>query len=263
MNSIVVDSRRSRTGASCRATSPDGRAGEAVRRRSRIPDVKVDVRVIRLVHSRDLNGRTRRSRPRTRHLDLGAGEVELGLAEEASVQANMLHADKILSGRRVLGDLERRGILAPCAPILVLDPLGGVGAEPFLVDLEPVAGAVVRPDVAGSLGHVDLQRTRVLHLGAVRKLKAELRAGGHLVYLGIGGGLHRALVAAEVIAEDLGGEGRHVVVGVPADVLKVLGRFTVDNELGENVVPRDQRGDARQREKNRRSKLHFWERATI
>lgn len=79
----------------------------------------------------------------------------------------MLDADEVLAGGRVGGDLERRGVLVPGAPVGVFEALlRDVVAEAFLVHFEPVAGAVVLLDVAGGFGHVDLEGAGVFHCGA-------------------------------------------------------------------------------------------------
>lgn len=72
----------------------------------------------------------------------------------------MLGADEVLAGRDVLRDGELQAVLLPAAPVAVGARVAA--AEAGLVDLEPVARAVVRVNRAGCLRHVDEAGTGVL-----------------------------------------------------------------------------------------------------
>lgn len=129
----------------------------------------MDILIIRLVDTGNLNFGRWVSRAISADFDLGAGEVELGVAREASVEGNVLHTDKVLARGEVGWNLERRLILVPGAPVCIFETLlRDVVAQSFLVDLEPVAGTVVLRDITGGLGHIYLQRSWVLHGGALK-----------------------------------------------------------------------------------------------
>lgn len=69
------------------------------------------------------------------------------------MEADVLGADEVLAGRDVLRDGELQAVLLPAAPVAVGARVAA--AEAGLVDLEPVARAVVRVNRAGCLRHVD------------------------------------------------------------------------------------------------------------
>lgn len=72
-----------------------------------------------------------------------------------------------LSGRSAVGDVEEELVLAPGAPILVLDTVAHVTADGALVNLEPITGTVVALDAARGLGHVHLHWAGVLNEAVV------------------------------------------------------------------------------------------------
>lgn len=106
-----------------------------------------------LPNNTDLNEWLRGASARPFDLQLGALHVELSAALEGFVEADVLGADEVLAGRDVLRDGELQAVLLPAAPVAVGARVAA--AEAGLVDLEPVARAVVRVNRAGCLRHVD------------------------------------------------------------------------------------------------------------
>jgi hypothetical protein len=119
------------------------------------------------------------------------------------------------------------------------DPVIREGRRPKLIDLEPVAGAIVVVDMAGSLGHIGLKRSRVQDGGIIRKAEPNLVAGLHLHNTSLSSVLQRSGVAAEAVS--LYRLGRHVAVGVLADIFVVA----VVDEVGKNIVSRGWTEDGR------------------
>ena len=108
--------------------------------------------------------------------------------------------------------------------------------------LEPVPVAPVLTNIAGGPGHVDGERTGVLHSSIVPQLEADLVAGRHLHdlrLLGVGKGPR---IAAEVVARRQELLGRHDAVAVLAHVLPVVGKAAVVHQLAESVVRLDRAG---------------------
>lgn len=191
------------------------------------PDAKVDGGVVGLVDAGDLGGLCAGGQGGgvgALDADLGARVVELGLAVVGAVDGDVLGAHQVLAVGQGLGHLELDLVLAVHAPAVVLQVAGheGVLAEQRLVDLDPVARAVVRLDGPGGERHVHLRGPRVLHPAGVKGLpepEAVARLDGEDVRLGPRAG---ALVAAEVVGRGrLVLEGRHVGARVLAHVLPV------------------------------------------
>ena len=173
----------------------------------------------------------------------------------------MLRANKILPIREIRRDCKLNAIFIPRAPGVTFQVLVLV-ADAFLIDLEPVAIALVCLGRAGCFGHIHQRRARVLHRSTNTKLKGKLGTCLDLRRAGLASKGEGTLVAAEV--RHVGG---HVVAGVDpfgwvvlgspgvgADIL-VRGAFlAVDDEGVEEVMSRDKRCDGRNGEKR---ELHF------
>lgn len=69
------------------------------------------------------------------------------------VRGRLLDTDKVLAGRDLGGHLKSELLHLPGDPVAIC---GRASSVTPLGNLEPVAGSVVVPDVAGGLGHVDL-----------------------------------------------------------------------------------------------------------
>lgn len=255
----VIDGRggNRRRGTGGGTTRPDRRAGKIVGSWDRVVDVEVDVGILRLVHTGDLDQGARNARSRTGNLDLSAGEVELGIATEAAMKANVLNTDKILTGRSILGDLEGRSVLTPSAPVGILQAIGNVFADTLLVYLEPIPRSVVGLDIAGCLGHVDLQRPRVLHRSTIGELKTDLCTRSDGIDLCLGRRVHGTFVAAEVVVHDFRSQCWLVPIAILADVFEILGCLSVDNQLRKHIMTRNQRGDTREKGKRGKVELHL------
>ena len=89
------------------------------------------------------------------------------------MQTNMLDTNQIFTSRDVLLNSPLKTILLPAAPGRVCSRAAGV-AEPCLVHLGPIAGAVVLGDGSWSLGDVHKSRSGVLDELVVEELEAEL-----------------------------------------------------------------------------------------
>jgi hypothetical protein len=212
-------------------------------------DVESNGRVGVHVNTRELDRWTGRTITRAGDLDLRAAVVELCLANMSTVKGNVFRSDEILSRRGTSGDLERDAVVAPGAPVRILQTVRSASADGLLVDLEPVARAIVLAGRAGGLGHVDLNRTGMLHRGSVGELEADGVAGSDRSCFGSFSGGESALVAAEIVVEGRDGGrvdelGRHVLLlaGVLADVLPASRDLAVEDEFVEDVVGRDRWG---------------------
>ena len=111
-----------------------------------------------------------------------------------------------------------------------------ITAGSHLMDFKPVAITAVLTHIARGFGHVDGQRSGVLHRGIVPQLEAESVAGHDLCDLCAAGVGERARVAAEVVAGRDELLGRHDAVAVLTNVLKIVGQTSVDEQLAEAVV---------------------------
>lgn len=196
--------------------------------------VESNSRVIRLVNTGNLDRWSGGASSGTFDLKLEALDVELGLADVAFVETNVLHTDKVLAWRNFLLDRPLQAILLPGAPVVV--HARAVATQRSLVDLHPVAAAVVGLDTRRRLRDVDEARTGVLDELVVEQLEANLVTG--LDGVGCGVSCCGALVAAEVVrVHNIVREGRIVGVGVLARV-RVLSSNggTVDDQAVEDVV---------------------------
>jgi hypothetical protein len=99
-------------------------------------------------------------------------------------------------------------------------------------NFEPFTTAIVLRSLASSLGHVDVQRTRVLDRSVDSEANSVTRSD--LVGLGLGTGIETTSVANEVLGGDIG-DGR-VHVAVLANILVLLGDLRSNDELVEAVV---------------------------
>jgi hypothetical protein len=213
------------------------------------PDAEVDLGVVDLVDTRDLDGVGGDKVAAASDLDLGAAVVELCLTSVGTVETNVLGADEVLAVLDALGDLELEPVLVPGAPGILLH-VGTRLADGLLVDLEPLTGAIIGTSSGGSLGHVDLAGAGVLHGGTNTKGHGEgvtsLDLSGTLGTLGGG-----AKVAAEVgavrgqVVESVLPLGRHVRNGTGVLANEVGGGLAVDNELVEEVMSRGHGHQAR------------------
>ncbi|TLS29926.1 hypothetical protein PpBr36_02545 [Pyricularia pennisetigena] len=155
------------TGTVGRATN--GTAGDDVRARGDVvagraaPDAEVDGLVSGLVDAGDLGAGAGHAGGRVAsHLDLHAGDVELGLTVVGAVQTNVLAAEEVLAVGDGGGDDGVDVVLAPAAPGVGAEALGAsLLADQALVDLVPVL-SVVRLGV-GDRRHVNLGRAGVQH----------------------------------------------------------------------------------------------------
>jgi hypothetical protein len=99
-------------------------------------------------------------------------------------------------------------------------------------NLKPFTAAIVLGGLAGSLRHVDVQRTGVLDRSVDSKADSVTRSD--LVGLGLGTSGETTSVTDEVLGGDIG-NGR-VHVAVLANVLVLLGNLRANDELIEAVV---------------------------
>lgn len=167
----------------------------------------------------------------------------------------MTRGERTVTGGSLSGDHEGELVAAPCAPVGVLKTVTHITADVLLVNLEPVTGTIVVLDVAGSLGHVDLERTGVLDLVVVGLESNAIQQLDTRVFSGIGVGLPRSsgdggdlggrtgALSILVAAECVGGNQSGVVttVGVDAvvvatNVLPLGSHLPVQDEGVEGVV---------------------------
>jgi hypothetical protein len=96
----------------------------------------------------------------------------------------------------------------------------------------PVTRSIVLGDVTSGLGHVNVERARVLDRSI--DSKANSVTGSDLVGLGLGTGSKTTSVADEILGGDIGNGGVHVAV--LANILVLLGDLRANDELVEAVV---------------------------
>lgn len=197
--------------------------------------VECNTGVVGLVSTRELDSGAKLSSAAGLDLKLEALDVELRLADVALVEANVLNADEVLASGDALLDGPLKPVLLPVGPGCVDTGRAGV-VEAALHDLGPLAGAVVRLDVAGCLGDVDKAWAGVLDQLVVEQLEADLVTS--LDSIGSSAASCGALVAAKVVAvHDVVGEGWIVRVAVLAGVrILATDRLSVDNQAVEDVV---------------------------
>ncbi len=125
---------------------PHSRARHHIFGRLRRPLVVVDAWVSGLIDARDLDERSGHATTVPRYLQAGCTRCKTVLdSYDPFVQADVLDSDKIVSRRGLWWDSELQAILSVGAPVAVV--AGVLAAEADLVDLEPVAGAVVVLDI--------------------------------------------------------------------------------------------------------------------
>lgn len=216
------------------------------------PLVESDAWVGSLVQTRNLHQWGGRSAAAAGNSQLSTFHVELRFSDMAFVDGNVfgLRRGELVRYEEKRGndgtypnqvfaiwDLARNGELDPV--LLPRSPAGVVTdgtRDTALKSLEPVSTAIVGIDSRRSFGHVDKCRTGVFDHFVEGELETNLVASLDIV--GLGEGTLRSLVADEVgRANDVGGIGGHVRVGVLADV-GVVGSNggVVHNELREDVV---------------------------
>lgn len=120
----------------------------------------------------------------------------------------MLWANEIFPIRRISRNSKLDAVLVPAAPG-ILGKVRILVTNTLLMNLEPLAIALVGLDRARSLGHVHRGRTWVLYLGAGAEFHGQLGSGLDLLRAGLVREGEGALVAAEV-----GQIRRHVITGV-------------------------------------------------
>lgn len=149
-------------------------------------------------------------------LEHTAFDVELSLALVSLVEPDVLNTDEILARWDVLLDSPLQPILLPAAPTAVVAGACWV-AQTGLVDLDPVAGAIIVLDTTRSLGNVDVSWTWVLDELVVEKLEANLVTSLDVVGGGAAG--LGSLVASKIVAvHELVRERGVVAVAVLASV---------------------------------------------
>jgi hypothetical protein len=205
------------------------------------PDAVVDLWIRLLVDAWDLDEALgRQGAGAAGHAELRAAVVELGLAVVGAVQANVLGAHEVLAVGDVGGELERHAVLVPCAPCVHLDVAARL-AHRLLVDLEPVARAVVGACGGGCLGQVHLSGAGVPHGSPDAEGHGEGVAGFDF-RSGFGALVGGAKVAAEVgvvgsqVVKGVLPLGGHVGDGASVGAHVVAGSNAVDNESVEEVV---------------------------
>lgn len=187
-------------GSRGRATSgstalPDSRAGHG-EGLAAVVDAEVGVGVGGLVSTGELDHGARLAATTAGNLDLHAGDVVLGLVDVGAVNTNVLEADEVLAVGGVLGDGGSDSVLVVGAPGVAGEVTAA--AVTLIEDLEPVARSVVRLDAAGSSGHVDQGRARVLELGTNTELGGNVVAGLDGQNLDLATSLSGTLVADDV-----------------------------------------------------------------
>jgi hypothetical protein len=258
-------------GSRAGTAGPDGRAGHGELLEA-VVDAEVGVLIGVLVGAGELSHGSRDAATATDDLDLDAGDVVLGLVDVRAVDTcnslvkllgsddfvgltDVLSTEEVLAIGSIGGDDSTKSVLVPAAPGLTGEVGAGV-ADTLVVDLEPVALAVVGLDVVvGSAGHVDQRRAGVLHGSTDTELDADLGAGVDGQDLSATGVGESALVADDVISIDegvvadigrrVGGELDGVELGGASEVADVGERpvsDTVDNGRLEEVVGRDHLG---------------------
>ena len=83
-------------------------------------DPEAQGRVVGVVQAGDLDHGAGSAVAVSADLDLGALEVELGVAALGAVQGNVLNPDQVLARGRVAGEVEGDGGLVPGTPVLVV-----------------------------------------------------------------------------------------------------------------------------------------------
>lgn len=212
------------------AVAPNGRARGLVVDRDGVVDAQLNAILVASVDTRDLDSGVRLSGRAARDLDLSARNVELGTTERRSaVKTDVLDTEKVLASgglvREGEGDLVKLVSLEGKTVVA-----GLVGTH--LVDLEPVTGTVVLGSITGGLGHVDVERARVLDRSVDSETDSVTRSD--LVSGGLSTSVKTTNVANKVLGGDIG-DGR-VHVAVLANVLVLLGNLVTNNELVEAVV---------------------------
>lgn len=216
---------------------PGDGAGGSVAGRGGVVQVDDDAVLSAVVDSGDLDGRGWGAGAGAGDGELGTADIELGTTLLlGTVQGDVLATHQVVAGGQVLGQGEGEVVDAAADRGGPLQALGGDGRGGQLVDLEPVAVALVGSGLGalGSLGHVDRQRARVAQVGVDGE--ADRVTGGDLLGLGLGHdvGVQATLVADEVLRGHIGDGG--VRVGGLADELVRLRDLVVVDESLKVVV---------------------------
>lgn len=185
----------------------------------------VDVGIIGLVSSRELDGRTAGAGSGTSDLELGAAHVELGTIDSlGAVEGQHLGAEEVLAAGETGGELELVGHVVGSHDLV--GPLAALGVE--FVNLEPFS------DTSSILGGVDRAEKHVGDGSRVAGL-IPLDLDG-VTLLGIdsdGDTLLSVDVAGDVLAGDI---GHGAVRGRHADTDILTRGLSVDPELVEVLV---------------------------
>lgn len=107
-------------------------------------------------------------------------------------------------------------------------------------------------------GDADINESSIKH--TIGQLEANLSAGLSLVDLGARGRRHGALVATEIVIENVGSKGGLVAIAILTDILEVICLLPIHDELREDIVARNT-GEActgqHHRNTKSRGKFHF------
>lgn len=228
--------------------NPDCRAGHDIWRRVARPLVVCDSGVARPVETWDSDERARGTTAASGDPEVRTLHVELSSADVTLVNGDVLHADKVVTGRDAVRDSELDAVILPCAPVVI--DAWVTAAETRLVHLEPVTRPVVTVQGARCPGHVDKARAGMLDELIVPELEANPTASSDSV--GLCSPSSGTFVATQVWRVDnIGSEGGHVGVGVPAHVCVVTtDGLTVDDELAEDVMTlRERRREHREHQR--------------
>lgn len=210
---------------------PGDGAGGVVAGRGRVVQVDDDAVLGAVVDARDLDGGAWGAGAGAGDGQLGAADVELGAALLLrAVQGDVLAAHQVVARGEVLGQGEGEVVDAAVDGGGPLQALGGDARGGQLVHLEPVAVALIGSRLAGGLGHVHGQGTRVAEVAVDGE--ADRVAGGDSLGLGLGHdvGVQTTLVADEVVRGHIG-DGRVGVGGLAHELVGLGDLVVVDQGL--------------------------------
>lgn len=143
----------------------------------------------------------------------------------------MLDTEEVVAGGEGLGDGDvdlGQALRRPAELAVVERGALAVNLEPDVTLTLEVGGS----GSVGSLGHVELEGTRVGDVGVDGETEVVAGLDGQSLGRGVGG----VLVAADVLRGNIGDGAMRVVVGSHADVLPVLGDLALVNKGREGVV---------------------------
>jgi len=195
----------------------------------------VNTRVIRRVDTGYLEQRSRSATPWPRYLQLRTLDIELGPVLVPFVEPDVLDSNEILARWDFRRDGKLEPVLLVRAPVSIAARI--LATESNLVGLEPITVSFVGGHRIWGLGHVDETRAGMLDKLVVEQLESDLVARVHIICLCARVGFG-SVVASEISRVDnVGGKGRVVRVGIPAEVVVLAtDAFAVDNEDVEDVM---------------------------